>query len=250
VKAGGRGASTRSKEPHAGAHKATGLRRQLFACLGREDLSSGETLVLLALRLYADNDGGNCYPSLATLAAQTHISKSRLISLLDALQSKGYLVIARSHGGRTHSNRYTLMIQRLNGSPEEPFPATNNGLDALPIPRANGSSSLLQTVQMGEKKGTDGEPELRSNSSNNPHGQEESGKRLAPAAFRDALASLKAAVRAQDGPREQSALTTALPLAPPAIAQQSAFRQVGEALPCHALPKPPGAVAVLSEESI
>ena len=70
------------------------------------DLTSGQKLLLICLANYA-NDKGECWPSIASLAAQADVSTRHVSGMLHDLAKRGYLTI-QEHAGK--SNSYTLSI--------------------------------------------------------------------------------------------------------------------------------------------
>lgn len=144
----------------APAAKRGSLRRELFACLGHPGLSAGSTLLLVVLRLYSDDNGDNCYPSLETLTKQMRCSKRKVIAMILELEKAGFLLtIKRSAGGRGHSHRYRINVQRLNGSAEEPIKATGNGSTGEPIRDKKRFRSRQETVPNRPVNGSTGELE-------------------------------------------------------------------------------------------
>ena len=56
-----------------------------------KDTSATEQQVLALLAHFVDDKTGLCYPSIETLARQTHLGRATVIRRLDALKQKGYL---------------------------------------------------------------------------------------------------------------------------------------------------------------
>ena len=75
---------------------------------GVHDLTSGQKLLLICLANYA-NDKGECWPSIASLAAQADVSTRHVSGMLHDLEKLGYLTI-QEHSGK--SNSYTLHLAR------------------------------------------------------------------------------------------------------------------------------------------
>jgi DNA-binding MarR family transcriptional regulator len=67
-----------------------------------------ELLLLLAIADAADDQGGNAFPSVNTLARKTRMSRRTVQRLVGQLESEG-LITVRQAGGRD-SNRYTILM--------------------------------------------------------------------------------------------------------------------------------------------
>src|SRR6516165_781874 len=63
-----------------------------------------ETAVMRALASFADDDGGNCFPALATLAARSQCSQSTVRRVLQQFKKRKWIAI--KHTGR--SNIYQI----------------------------------------------------------------------------------------------------------------------------------------------
>jgi hypothetical protein len=81
-----------------------------------------QLLVLLALADWA-NESGVCWPSVATLAKKTKISKRSAQYIIRALQKEGYISIVEG-GGRHRQNLYQISLQKLH--PVENGPQLHN----------------------------------------------------------------------------------------------------------------------------
>ena len=80
-----------------------------------KDTSPTEQQVLALLAHFVDDKTGLCYPSIETLARQTHLGRATVIRRLDALKQKGYLKWisgGRKKGGRVLSNLYKLTLPK------------------------------------------------------------------------------------------------------------------------------------------
>ena len=80
-----------------------------------KDTSATEQQVLALLAHFADDKTGQCFPSIETLARQTHLGRATFIRRLDALKQKGYLKWisgGRKKGGRVLSNLYKLTLPK------------------------------------------------------------------------------------------------------------------------------------------
>jgi hypothetical protein len=79
-------------------------------------ISANEKLLLLCLLRYA-NPNGYCYPSIATLAANTSLSTRTVIKLKNQLVARGYLkVTARGNRRRGKSNTYHVQVDCLRSA--------------------------------------------------------------------------------------------------------------------------------------
>ena len=79
------------------------------------DTTATEQQVLALLAHFADDRTGQCFPSIETLARQTHLSRATVIRCLDALKRKGYLKWisgGRKKRGRVLSNLYKLTLPK------------------------------------------------------------------------------------------------------------------------------------------
>ena len=56
-----------------------------------QDTTATEQQVLALLAHFADDKTGQCFPSIETLARQSHLHRVTVIRCLDALKRKGYL---------------------------------------------------------------------------------------------------------------------------------------------------------------
>ena len=114
----------------------------------RSERSGSELLLLLALADHAD-DSGNCYPSVARLAAKTRMSERSVQYMLRSLVESGELQIQQG-GGRSNTNIYRLC----------PPPAVSEKVQTIPGNSANlapfaekGCNLAAERVQSGAGKG-------------------------------------------------------------------------------------------------
>lgn len=80
------------------------------------DCGGSELLVLLALADFADDDGENIYPSMATLARKCRLSESQTRRIVQSLIKKGAIEVVEVGGwehGRNRSNRYRIVVEAL-----------------------------------------------------------------------------------------------------------------------------------------
>ena len=79
------------------------------------DTRPSEQQVLALLAHFADDKTGQCFPSIETLARQSHLSHSTVMRCLDSLKKKGYLKWipgGRKKRGRVLSNLYKLTLPK------------------------------------------------------------------------------------------------------------------------------------------
>ena len=86
---------------------------QVYKAFGSvKDVDKEEMSILVAIA-HCMNDVTNAgFPSTATLARMTHISRSTIFSRLNALEKKGYLsyVSGGFRDGRQYANEYAIKI--------------------------------------------------------------------------------------------------------------------------------------------
>lgn len=90
----------------------------MTAVWGREDLSSAEKMVLLALADHA-NDEGMCYPSVGRLSARTALNERTVQRVIRRLCEVGLISIADG-AGRSGSNVYWLHLTPGTTPPPAP----------------------------------------------------------------------------------------------------------------------------------
>ena len=74
-----------------------------------------EQQVLALLAHFADDRTGQCFPSIETLARQSHLSRATVMRCLDSLKKKGLLKWisgGRKKRGRVLSNLYKLILPK------------------------------------------------------------------------------------------------------------------------------------------
>ena len=79
------------------------------------DTSATEQQVLALLAHFADDKTGLCFPSIETLARQSHLSRATVMRSLDSLRGKGLLKWisgGRKKRGRVLSNLYKLILPK------------------------------------------------------------------------------------------------------------------------------------------
>ncbi|MCR5752895.1 MAG: helix-turn-helix domain-containing protein [Kiritimatiellae bacterium] len=80
-----------------------------------QDTTATEQQVLALLAHFADDKTGQCFPSIETLARQSHLHRVTVIRCLDSLKEKGYLKWisgGRKKSGRVLSNLYKLTLPK------------------------------------------------------------------------------------------------------------------------------------------
>ena len=117
------------------------------------DLERTAKLVAHTLSTYM-NAAGAAWPSRQTLARGSSISDRAVDSALTKIVSAGFLLITRSDGGRSHTNRYAALI-----------PETANALRHSEWETANGVQETANgTTRNGERRS----PESRFESNGKP----------------------------------------------------------------------------------
>jgi hypothetical protein len=76
-----------------------------------EKLTASEKLTLIALLLHCDESGGNIFPSVETLAANTNVGRKQVQANLKKLERIDYL---RTVGDAPGGNFYATKMRRLN----------------------------------------------------------------------------------------------------------------------------------------
>lgn len=67
--------------------------------LHQSPLRGAEKVILLGIANHADNDGGNAWPSVATLARYANVSERQVQRVLKQMESAGHISIRRQRGG-------------------------------------------------------------------------------------------------------------------------------------------------------
>lgn len=80
-------------------------------------------LLMLAIADFASDDGGNAFPSVATLAKKTRMSDRQVQRLIQQCEKSGELVAERSTDGR-RSTVYTVVLSALRVTPDNLSPVT------------------------------------------------------------------------------------------------------------------------------
>lgn len=123
--------------------------------------SGNDRLALLCLADEADDDGANCYPSTARIAAKCNIDKGTALDVIRRLEAAGEVIVKRPERyGRGRHNRYVLVLGRdvdelrrrvgwddtaENGGEAPPLPPgdnpPDNGGDSPPLNDKNGGAT-------------------------------------------------------------------------------------------------------------
>ena len=74
----------------------------------KSEQSGSALLMMLAIADYAHDDGTNAWPSLATLARKTRMSRRNAIRTIKKLERAGELFVQRN-GGKHKSNEYSII---------------------------------------------------------------------------------------------------------------------------------------------
>jgi DNA-binding MarR family transcriptional regulator len=80
-------------------------------------LSANSRHVALVLSLHMDERGCSCFPSLKTLAEETHRSKSTVVAAINELEGAGYLEVERGSPGRGRVSHYRALGKGLAVKP-------------------------------------------------------------------------------------------------------------------------------------
>ncbi len=104
-----------------------------------QDLTGTKLIMLITLADCADDDGENCYPSMATLAARSRISERQAYRVVSDLIVDGYVEMVE-HGRKGRNNRYRLLIPSS-------YPATESPKSGDDIPQPDTQMSSCHTCQ-------------------------------------------------------------------------------------------------------
>lgn len=136
---------------------------RLMAHVWTRQLSHGEQSVLLAMADHANDDGGDCFPSMAYLAWKTDYTKRQVQNIVHAMVKKRFLlVVAHEQGGRGLATEYQI---DLNAIPEKAAYTYGKGEEIAPFepdkdenisPNAEPERVKFET-QKGEISNTKGE---------------------------------------------------------------------------------------------
>lgn len=75
------------------------------------ELNGARLLTLLSLADHADDEGGNCYPSIPRIAKRARVSDRQAKRVIQWLEERGYIQIAEKGNGRGHSTRYRIVLK-------------------------------------------------------------------------------------------------------------------------------------------
>lgn len=121
--------------------------------------SGNDRLALLCLADEADDDGGNCYPSMERIAAKCNVDKGTAIDAIKRLEAlEEILVLRPERRGRGHHNRYVLVLGRNPGALRQALgwtPPNGGGpppLDPVDNPdEIGGESPPIEPVNGGDE---------------------------------------------------------------------------------------------------
>lgn len=136
----------------------------------QDDLDASETLVMLALADWA-NDDGLCWPSLERLTEKTRLTERGLRGIILRLEERGYLERKKLHARGTY---YT--VKPRNYVPVEMPKPTGTSFRQLPEPR---SANTLETHQTSSELSSPTlennlKPSAKNNSSEEPRAKKSS----------------------------------------------------------------------------
>jgi hypothetical protein len=102
--------------------------------------------VLLAMADHAHDDGAGCYPSIATLAKKTNVSRRGVQKIMRQLEGANFIVSkGKGKGGRALTTEYQITIEK--GEPGSLFSGTK------------GRTGRPERANYGARKGEPGSPE-------------------------------------------------------------------------------------------
>ena len=171
-----------------------------------------QRFVLLALADNASDDGGNAYPSIATIAQKCAMSERTVIRALAALVKDGYLERRRR---KDISNMYQIVIARLVG--DRLSPAVSDNLSPTQVTQCHPVSDNM-TLEVSDTVSPD--PSSYNHPYNHPRGERQNGDTapapaLSPIPFQPVPETVRRQ-KAQRGIVEPEPDVTAT--APPAVA--------------------------------
>lgn len=104
------------------------------------EVSGSELLILLAMADFSNDDGGDIFPSMQTLARKARLSEPQARRVVQNLVKKGYIEIVELggwDGKRNRSNSYRILLDSVGGINLIPPPSRD---------RAHGGSTDDTTV--------------------------------------------------------------------------------------------------------
>lgn len=129
----------------------------ITAIWDEKHLAGSDLLVALALADWAD-DNGRCYPSIASVASKSRLSRSQAQRVLRRLEEAGHLVVESnaSGGAPGTTKRYRLNMKRLTGSARAtPIPKTGS-TGATPTGSTDATGSVDATGSTHAADGSHG----------------------------------------------------------------------------------------------
>ena len=105
----------------SGIGEPMGLRwyKQVWADQSLGSKPASYRLAMLALAEFANDDSGQCWPSVETLSAMICLQERQTQRVLRSLHEDGYITIEIAHG-RNRSNIYTIIGKGVVGDGKEP----------------------------------------------------------------------------------------------------------------------------------
>jgi hypothetical protein len=107
--------------------------------------AGGEQMILLAMADHANDEGGDCYPSVGRIAWKTGYSIRQVQNIMAKLRARGALVIVRPGGGRGRATEYRIVLEAL---PEkDPFvpPERVQSFQGFSAERVQSDAETLQS---------------------------------------------------------------------------------------------------------
>ncbi|MHB8405564.1 MAG: helix-turn-helix domain-containing protein [Gammaproteobacteria bacterium] len=93
-------------------------------------------MTAIVLANYADAEGHNIFPAVATVAKKTHQTERTVQRQLRRIEKSGWLILEENeHGGRHKSRRYPINLEWLKGDTAvSPDPSSNRPQHAQRTP--------------------------------------------------------------------------------------------------------------------
>lgn len=111
------------------------------------DIGSTEKMVLMCLCDYANDDGGNCWPSVATIARKCSKSERTIQGAIQTLKVAGYLTIIVRAGT---SNRFQLDPRKICTPAKSAPPQKTTDTPAKSAPKPSRTTSKPKGAQARE----------------------------------------------------------------------------------------------------
>src|ERR1700679_70673 len=85
---------------------------RLMAAVFEINLPPAKKIVLLAMADHAQDDGTGCYPSIATLAKKTSMSRRGVQTVMRELEAAHYIASMKKGGGRALTTNYEITPEK------------------------------------------------------------------------------------------------------------------------------------------